>query len=193
MYDELIKTLRFYSEFEVENPVLTADVFAQAADTIEELTAENKRLKRKIRDIKSSASWDEDIRRGQVQGMWQGGMNMRNLFGEKKVVLSMSLLIKGMEMPKEGEYPAMLYVFSDGSGYIDFGTLPSEEDRFEIVPVPPHGRLGDLDAAVELAMQYCHDDDGTCSKAGADLRELLDEIESLPTVIPADPAEEGET
>lgn len=70
MYDELIKTLRFYGEFEIENPVLTADKFAKAADAIEKLTAENKRLKNKIRDMKSSASWDEDIRRGQVQGMW---------------------------------------------------------------------------------------------------------------------------
>lgn len=68
--NELIKKLRFYAEFEVENPVLTADIFAQAADAIEKLTAENKRLKNKIRDMKSSASWDEDIRRGQVQGMW---------------------------------------------------------------------------------------------------------------------------
>lgn len=55
-----------------------------------------------------------------------------------------------------------------------------------LVAVPPHGRLGDLDAAVELAMQYCPDDDGSCPEAGSDLRELLDEIESLPTIIPAD-------
>lgn len=63
------------------------------------------------------------------------------------------------------------------------------KDGCPLVPVPEHGRLGDLDAATELAMQYCPDDDGSCSKAGADLRELLDEIETLPTIIPA---EEGE-
>lgn len=27
-------------------------------------------LKKKIREMKSDASWEEDIRRGQVQGMW---------------------------------------------------------------------------------------------------------------------------
>lgn len=27
-------------------------------------------LKKKLREMKSDASWDEDIRRGQVQGMW---------------------------------------------------------------------------------------------------------------------------
>lgn len=42
-----------------------------------ELQAENcklknqvRLLKKKIKDMKSDASWDEDIRRGQVQGMW---------------------------------------------------------------------------------------------------------------------------
>lgn len=42
-----------------------------------ELQAENCKLKnqvwslkKKINDMKSEASWDEDIRRGQVQGMW---------------------------------------------------------------------------------------------------------------------------
>ena len=41
------------------------------------MKAENEKLKKKVRslqnkvdDLKSAASWDEDIRRGQVQGMW---------------------------------------------------------------------------------------------------------------------------
>ncbi len=34
--------------------------------------------------------------------------------------------------------------------------------------------------AVDAAMQYCPDDDGTCSKADKDIRELLDEIEDIP-------------
>lgn len=37
--------------------------------------------------------------------------------------------------------------------------------------------------AVALAMQYCPDDDGVCSQAGHDLRELLDDLENAP---PAD-------
>lgn len=40
----------------------------------------------------------------------------------------------------------------------------------------------ELKAAVELAMQYCPDDDGTCSKADRDIRELLDELENLPSI-----------
>lgn len=33
---------------------------------------------------------------------------------------------------------------------------------------------------LDIASQYCTDDDGSCSKADVDLREMLDEIEALP-------------
>ena len=36
-------------------------------------------------------------------------------------------------------------------------------------------------AAIDICLQYCPDDDGTCSKNGDDLRNMLDEIEALPT------------
>ena len=42
--------------------------------------------------------------------------------------------------------------------------------------------LIDRQAALEVAMRYCPDDDGGCSKAGHDIREMLDEIEALPTI-----------
>lgn len=42
--------------------------------------------------------------------------------------------------------------------------------------------LIDRQAALEVAMKYCTDDDGSCSKAGCDIREMLDEIEALPTI-----------
>lgn len=44
--------------------------------------------------------------------------------------------------------------------------------------------LIDRQATLEIAMSYCPDDDGCCSKAGCDLREMLDEIEALPTAEP---------
>jgi len=37
-----------------------------------------------------------------------------------------------------------------------------------------------LEDALNIAMQYCPDDDGSCSKSGVDIREMLDELESLP-------------
>jgi hypothetical protein len=39
-------------------------------------------------------------------------------------------------------------------------------------------------AVLEIAMCYCPDDDGSCSMAGYDIREMLDEIEALPTIEP---------
>ena len=39
-------------------------------------------------------------------------------------------------------------------------------------------------AVIELAMQYCPDDDGSCSKADRDIRELLDDLEELPSAKP---------
>lgn len=33
---------------------------------------------------------------------------------------------------------------------------------------------------LDIVSQYCPDDDGSCSKADVDLREMLDEIEALP-------------
>ena len=43
------------------------------------------------------------------------------------------------------------------------------------------GDLIDRQEAIDLAMQYCPDDDGTCSKADEDIRNLLDELEDLPS------------
>lgn len=37
-----------------------------------------------------------------------------------------------------------------------------------------------LQSVLDIVMQYCPDDDGSCSKADVDLREMLDEIEALP-------------
>ena len=37
-------------------------------------------------------------------------------------------------------------------------------------------------AAIKIAMLYCPDDDGSCSKANIDIREMLDDLENLPAV-----------
>ena len=34
---------------------------------------------------------------------------------------------------------------------------------------------------LDIVSQYCPDDDGSCSKADVDPREMLDEIEALPS------------
>lgn len=37
-----------------------------------------------------------------------------------------------------------------------------------------------IGAVIDIVFQYCPDDDGSCSKADVDPREMLDEIEALP-------------
>ena len=104
----------------------------------------------------------------------------------------MYVFIKGIEMPKHDDQYVIFTVYGDGG--VVYGPLNRPHVRYKnrAVPVPePHDRLIDADAVIDLVMQYCPDDDGVCSKAGADLRELLDEIENLPTIIPA--SEESET
>jgi hypothetical protein len=44
---------------------------------------------------------------------------------------------------------------------------------------------------LDIVSQYCADDDGSCSKADVDLREMLDEIEALPTT-DVQPVKHGE-
>lgn len=46
-------------------------------------------------------------------------------------------------------------------------------------------KLVSLNAVINIAMQYCPDDDGSCSKADVDLREMLDELENLSPVEPS--------
>lgn len=53
------------------------DCIAELEESLVACEEENKRLKHtasslrsKIRKLESDASWDEDYRRGQVQGMW---------------------------------------------------------------------------------------------------------------------------
>lgn len=40
----------------------------------------------------------------------------------------------------------------------------------------------ELKSVLNIISQYCPDDDGTCSKANEDLRNMLDEIEGLETI-----------
>ena len=101
----------------------------------------------------------------------------------------MSVLIKGMEMPEEGEYHMTLYVCSDGSAYIDVASFPVDGDRFEAVPVPSHGRLGDLDRLAKEVEDMIKE--FPLDSIGAERYRLFAElIKTAPTVIPA--SEEAE-
>lgn len=111
----------------------------------------------------------------------------------------MSVLIKGMEMPTSCAECGISHKTKSGVRCL----IASKRNHFScttsvgaiilpfycpLVPVPPHGRLIEENKVLDIVSEWCPDDDGSVGKVG-DLREMLDEIEALPTVIPA---EEGE-
>jgi hypothetical protein len=65
----------------------------------------------------------------------------------------MSILIKGMEMPKEFDSDVYIELACgvDGNRYARLYNyhLGGLTEWCEIVPLPPHGRLGDLDALIQ--------------------------------------------
>lgn len=82
----------------------------------------------------------------------------------------MSVLIKGMEMPKDGVYWCEIGV----AGEIAVITIHSEEHKsFHLVPVPEHGRLIDAD----ILASKC-DDPYWCV--------WLSDIDDAPTIIEAE-------
>jgi len=94
----------------------------------------------------------------------------------------MNIYIPDIKLPKDepGAFEVIvMYVGADKK-------LRAEcEGTHEVTIVPPHGRLIDGDKVLEIAMEWCPDDDGTVGKIG-DLRDLLDEIEAMPTIIEAE-------
>ena len=55
----------------------------------------------------------------------------------------MSVLIKGMEMPKSrGQYTLHMYVHSDGTATVEGSYCQFEGEPFVAIPVPPHEVVG---------------------------------------------------
>ena len=96
----------------------------------------------------------------------------------------MSILIKGMEMPKTAT--SIEIVFCNGERVLNRKRLFCDTSVVKLST--PHGRLIEKSKVLDIVSAWCPDDDGSVSKDG-DLREMLDEIEALPAVIEA---EEGE-
>lgn len=108
----------------------------------------------------------------------------------------MSILITGMEMPKEGT----VFVI-DSAGQVWSNEWPTRGyirlDGVTAVPVPAHGRLIDADALDRAFTGIRWDNNGLAHwgdrkdwcLSGSEIEAL---ISAAPTIIPADPAEGGE-
>ena len=94
----------------------------------------------------------------------------------------MSVLIKGMEMPNK-KNGAVLIIYPDGKCAFEDGKT------YQAVPVPPHGRLGDLDALIDkfIAKYLEHERKGELVFAAAEIKQdIVDLISDAPTIIPAE-------
>ena len=99
----------------------------------------------------------------------------------------MSILIKGMEMPLEK--PRVIQIYPDGTVRRLDGSIFNS--HFEAVPVPPHGRLGDLDELYASLKKWLIQNRHSMTEATRVwIRGVLEGIAAAPTVLEA---EEGET
>ena len=96
----------------------------------------------------------------------------------------MGVYIKDMEMPKEGCHH-MMCIYADG-------TVSTGGREYTAVPVPPHGRLGDLDelkAKIEKEDNAIYSWDLYGNGMYNAFQSVYQCIDVTPTIIPA---EEGE-
>ena len=112
----------------------------------------------------------------------------------------MSILIPGMELPKDGYIDVRL--FSDGGAYIQTGEHPYYR-AFKVIELPPHGRLGDLDALTHTIERvgWYHQNEEKDMVHGANPflhqawykeQDIYRAIEGASTIIPEDPADPEE-
>lgn len=107
----------------------------------------------------------------------------------------MSILIKGMEMPEnciccdlshEDSWCPAKQTYVDRYSY----------DTCPLIPVPDHGRLIDADKLIDrvIAKYLEHERKKELVFTAAEIKQdICDLIADAPTIIPADPAEEGKT
>lgn len=90
----------------------------------------------------------------------------------------MSILIKGMKIPKYGER-LKAWIYADGQVVVDKGTYYAE---YEAVELPSHGRLVDADDVIE---------ESRCGYYWWETEQQVPQIlNEIPTIIPAERREE---
>ena len=113
----------------------------------------------------------------------------------------MAIYIPGMEMPTNADMaPTAVWVYPNGSVVV-FKDNGNMRQYTEAVPVPPHGRLGDLDKLAEKidGIWDCNDmvfkpDDHCCNVPEdckgckwAQTKDCIQRmVENAPTIIPAE-------
>lgn len=100
----------------------------------------------------------------------------------------MSILIKGMKMPKNCYDCTMESICSRWALHDAEWQKENRDKDCPLVPVPPHGRLIDADARVDV--QLYNDEFEDYQTVNMSIDDLLDsswiELEDDPTIIPAE-------
>ena len=102
----------------------------------------------------------------------------------------MSILIKDIEIPEDNTVLLRIYPESDGVFYVEQLDIDDDVlDKYWAVPVPEHGRLIDGDKLDEYLKIAAIMAEGKEKEAYIDARA---EAKTMPTIIPADPADKEE-
>lgn len=100
----------------------------------------------------------------------------------------MVIYIKDVEIPNDGRPRKALFTLKDGVPVVIVEAAKSYDDKHinvhSLVPVPDHGRLGDLEQAV-IILERLSDHCGNGDMAYA-LNWAANTIRELPTIIPAE-------
>ena len=94
----------------------------------------------------------------------------------------MNVLIKGMEMPKEGN-ETIIRILPDGTVLDQYG----HHIGITATPIPPHGRLGDLNELESGLRHMAKYQDGERQQG---ILGCCETIRLTPTIIPASEEEE---
>lgn len=103
------------------------------------------------------------------------------------------IYLPGMEMPKPGQI-VLVEIDENGDVFAAYDGGRTKLSQYKVVPVPPHGRLGDLDklermfADIDNAPYSCFD--GSEPFYSADDAARI--IRLAPTIIPADKGGDAE-
>ena len=87
----------------------------------------------------------------------------------------MSILIKGMEIPTEGQQKSFLLHFND-DGTASIVALGYPQKPYKVVSVPPHGDLIDREPFIDFIKTHWDSYD----------QWFVDQLEARPTIIPAE-------
>lgn len=93
------------------------------------------------------------------------------------------IYIPGMEMPQKDE---VITIFPDGTAHLHHLGLRLNISQSKAVPVPPHGRLGDLDELLKEVYRIYDQYDAAIISENACMNALALTIRNAPAIIPAD-------